>query len=301
MTCYQLKSMTAYGRGISVFSYGRFTVEIQSVNRRYLELNVSLPRLFMRFEVDIRKVIAALVGRGMITVSISWRTDAKQPVSVIPNLSLARGVKSAWEKLALELGMKETIPLELLAQEKDLLFYEEELVDEGIYQSALNSALNEALDALLIMKWQEGEVLAIDLKERLSLLNSTILSIEARSSDGTEKYRQKLTSRLEDLFSGSVENEERILREIALFAEKIDITEEIVRFKSHLDRFENLLEKPLESESESRGKMLDFLLQELLREINTIGSKNSDLATVQQVVTVKSELEKIREQVQNIE
>jgi len=297
----QLKSMTAYGRGSSVFPYGRFTIEIQSVNRRFLEINLSLPRSFMRYEVDIRKQLAVSVGRGMLNVSLSWKSDGAQPVSVMPNLELARALKGAWEKLAQELGINETIPLLLLAQGKELLLYEEEITNDAAYYNAIMAALNEAVAALVAMKRQEGKILAEDLKERLHFLHSKIDCIEVCSGRGVEKYRQKLQSRLEELFSGNPENEERVLREIAVYAERVDITEEIVRFKGHLGQFRSMIEKPLENELETRGKTLDFLLQELLREINTIGSKAADLSIAQHVVVVKSELEKIREQVQNIE
>ena len=296
-----LKSMTAYGRGVVVFSYGRFTIEIQSVNRRYLEINVGLPRQFIRFEIEIRKIISASIGRGMINVSVSWKADAKQPISVTPNLPLAKGVKKAWETLTAELGINESVPLNLLAKEADLLLYEDEFTDEEVYRNALSSAMGEALKALLIMKRQEGATLAKDLKERVKVLQAEIAYIEAHSGEGSEKYRQKLTMRLNEFFTGSSENEERVLREVAVYAERIDVTEEIVRFKSHLVQFGRMVERPLDNELETRGKTLDFLLQELLREINTIGSKASDLGIAQHVITVKSELEKIREQVQNIE
>jgi uncharacterized protein (TIGR00255 family) len=301
MKRYQLKSMTAYGRGSALFPYGRFTIELQSVNRRTLEINLTCPRLFAQFEIEMRKLIAASVGRGVVTATLLWRMDEKQPVTIVPNLSLARSLKNAWERIASELGIEGGVTATLLAQEKDLFFHEEQIGDERVYKEALQRALKEALDALIVMKEQEGEVLAADLKERLSSLREGIGEIAIHSSQGVEKYRQKLTTRLTELFSGAVENEERILREIAVYAERVDITEEIVRFKAHLDRFEHLLDSPLESETETRGKVLDFLIQELLREINTVGSKASDLAIAQLVVMMKGELEKIREQVQNIE
>lgn len=301
MDKFYLKSMTAYGRGVAAFQHGRFTAEIQSVNRRHLEVSVSLPRLFARFEVGIRKQIAAQIGRGAVNVTVSWKTEGSQPVSVVPNLSLARSLKSAWEQLTLELGSKEEVPLSLLARQNDLFLYEEEIVNEELYQKALNSAINEALSALIVMKRREGATLVHDLQIRLKQLTTEIGSIEVLSVGGAEKYRQKLQGRLEELFSGSQENEERILREVAVFAERMDVTEEIVRFRSHLSQFAHLVEKPLENELETRGKTLDFLLQELLREINTVGSKASDATIAHHVVAVKSELEKIREQVQNIE
>ena len=276
-------------------------MDIQSVNRRFLEINVSLPRLLTRFEMDVRKQIAASIGRGMLSVSIGWKTDSHKSISVVPNFALARAIKGAWEQLAEDLWLPKELPLVLLTQEKELLLHEEVMVEESVYQKALAEAVGMALNALLKMKRQEGEALAHDMHERLKILNNEIASIESRASNATEKFRHKLTARLSELFTGTVENEERILREVAVYAEKVDIVEEIIRFKSHLGQFEQTLERPLELTADSRGKILDFLLQELLRESNTIGSKASDLVVAQHVVTLKSELERIREQVQNVE
>lgn len=296
-----LKSMTAYGRGMVVFTYGRLTVEIQSVNRRFLDINIALPRLLTRFEEKIRKAISSQVGRGMVNVSVEWRFESRQSRSILPNLSLARQLKDAWERLAYELGLEAKVDLALLAQEKEILIYEENLEDEEETLKALESALFEALDQLRAMKGKEGNFLAADLKTRVSLLQELVGGIGERAKDHAERYRQKLSQRLEELFSGSASNEERILREVAVYAERIDITEEIVRFKSHLIQFKELLEKPLEIETDTRGRTLDFLIQELNREINTIGSKVLDAEATQKVVLVKSELEKMREQIQNVE
>ncbi len=293
--------MTAYGRGVCDFEFGRITVDIQSVNRRFLEVNVSLPRLLTRFEMDVRKQIAASIGRGMLSVSVGWKTDSNNSISVVPNFALARAIKGAWEQLAEDLWLPKDMPLVLLTQEKDLLLHEEVMVEESVYQKALAEAVGMALQALLKMKRQEGETLAQDVRERLKILNKEIASIDVRAPNATEKFRHKLAARLNELFVGNPENEERVLREVAVYAERVDIVEEIIRFKSHLGQFEQTLDKPLEQTADSRGKILDFFLQELLRESNTIGSKASDLVVAQHVVTIKSELERIREQVQNVE
>ncbi|MCC5832321.1 MAG: YicC family protein [Chlamydiales bacterium] len=298
---FQLKSMTAYGRGASSFAYGSFTVEIQSVNRRYLEVNINLPKLLARFEIPLRKKVSKRVGRGMVNVFVGWRSEVQTPVKVIPNLSLAKGIKSAWEQIAFELGLEASVGLALLAQEKELLSFEEELPEEEGFLKALEESLDEALDHLLEMKEKEGGALAKDLRERTLILDEYISEIEAHAGDGSEKYRRKLIERLGELLGGSPENEERILREVALFAERVDITEEIVRFRSHATQFRQMLEKPPVESAETRGKTLDFLIQELNREINTIGSKAAAIAVTEQVVKAKGELEKMREQVQNIE
>lgn len=298
---FHLKSMTAYGRGVSSFDYGTFTLEIQSVNRRHLEMSISLPRLLSRFEMLIRKTLTEHVGRGMVNVFVGWSSEAKNSVKVIPNFSLARGIKDAWEQIAYDLGLQTDISLSLLAREKDLFLLEEELPDEESFRSALEKGLDEALGYFLKMKKVEGEALSHDLHERLGRLQKWIEAVEVYAPAVPVKYREKLTERLEELFAGSGENEERVLREVALLAERADVTEEIVRFKSHLKQFQERLEEPLVEPTETRGKTLDFLLQELNREVNTVGSKAADLSITQHVVTIKAELEKMREQVQNIE
>jgi uncharacterized protein (TIGR00255 family) len=298
---FQLKSMTAFGRGVADFAYGRFIVEIQSVNRRFLEINLNLPRQFFRYEIEMRKEIAQAVGRGMLNVSLSWKKGGKEPITVTPNVNLARGLNEAWKKLAQELGIREEIPLTLLAQEKEIFLFDEEEGDQAVYQEALFKALRAALDALSHMKTTEGTHLAQDLAKRLILLQEAIHYIKEHAKDAPEKYRHKLMARLEEFVSGNLENRERILHEIALFTDRIDMSEEIARFKSHLAQFESLLHQSYDPRVETRGKTLDFLLQELLRESNTIGSKASDANIAQHVVSIKGELEKIREQVQNIE
>lgn len=299
---FHLKSMTAYGRGASPFPYGTLTVEIQSVNRRHLEVNVNLPRLLIRFEMPIRKKISERIGRGMLNVFVGWRSSSQQSsVKVVPNLTLARGIRNAWEQIAYDLGLEAKIDLSLLHGEKDLLIFEEELPEDESVQKALEICLTEALDRLLEMKEKEGRALSLDLHERQKALSGYLAKIEQLAPEGSEKYRKKLEERLNEFLTGNGDQEERILREVALYAERLDISEEVVRLKSHLEQFILLLETPLTEVAETRGKTLDFLIQELNREINTIGSKASDAAISQWVIKAKSELEKMREQVQNIE
>lgn len=237
----------------------------------------------------------------MVHVSLSWKGESKNPISVTPNITLAKGIKGAWQRLAKELDLAPDIDLKLLLQEKDLLIHEEEIEEEAAYRQALETSLIEALDHLISMKQAEGMSLAQDLKQRIEMIRKTMRDIEGQADGAVEKYRQKLRKRLEEFLSHSSEDEERVLREIALFAERIDITEEIVRFKSHLQQFSYLLETPLKAENETRGKVFDFLIQELNREINTIASKATEKEISERVITVKGEIEKMREQVQNIE
>ena len=281
--------------------HGSFVVEIQSVNRRFVEMNLALPRQFMRFETLLRKKINASVGRGMLQVVVSWKMDQKQSLSLAPNLPLARAIKSAWEELASDLWIENKVPLDLLIQQKDLFISQEDLEDAEVYETPLEEAVAQALEALDSMKKVEGAALAQDLSKRIEVLLETIDQIESLATGLSDKLYEKLSERLKELFEESVANEERVLREVAVFAEKVDVTEEIVRFKSHLQQFSDLLKKSSADAVETRGKTFDFLVQELLREINTVGSKGADAVLTQKVVSIKAELEKMREQIQNIE
>lgn len=289
--------MTAYGRFSLSSKVARFTAEIQSVNRKYLEINVSLPPELMRFEGEVKKWVGEKVGRGQVNIRLTAIFDEATPVVVAPNLSLARQVKKAWDEIAKDLKIKEGFELEMLAGQEGILLFNTEIGNEEEYRKDLYATVEGALKPFLLMKDKEGEALTVDTANRLAKLQGWIDIIATKAPGATAKYRQKLVERIEELLPGAVENEERILREIGLYAEKIDVEEEITRFKSHLKQFHDLLQK----NSGSIGKTLEFMLQELNREINTIGSKSSDVDVSRHVIDVKSELERIREQIQNVE
>ncbi len=294
-----LKSMTAYGRAVLPSSIGRFSVEIQCVNRRFLEISVSLPRDLLRFEQDIKKWVASKISRGQVNISLVAHFVDGNDFVVTPNLPLARQLKVAWKQIAEELDLVEesSLDLTMLAQEKGLFQIEEEFKDEGACRQLLEELFETALVSVVSMRQQEGKALASEIDHRLQLIVKQLELIEENSPHATTRYREKLLHNLEDVLPGASENEERILREVAVYAERIDITEELTRLRIHLEKFHNLLSV----EDKPQGKTLDFLTQELLREINTIGSKSSDVKVTHAVVDVKSELEKIREQLQNVE
>lgn len=292
-----LKSMTAYGRSSVNSSSGQFTVEIQTVNRKYLELNLFLSKELMRFENEIRKWISAKIFRGSVSIKIIAKYVKESPLVVTPNLPLARQIKSAWDKIVEDLDLKRGFDLNLLSREQGILIYEENIGNEEEFLETLRQVVDGAVEETIKMKLKEGIALQSDISRRLTVLGTAIDKIALKAPTAPEKYRQKLLARLEELLPGHTENEDRILREIALFTDKIDISEEITRFNSHLSQFEGLLAQ----DESTIGKTLDFLIQELNREVNTIGSKASDLDVTKNVIEIKSELEKIREQVQNIE
>ena len=293
-----LKSMTAYGRASLNTKVGHFIVEIQSVNRKFLEVNVFLPRELSQFDIELKKWLLPYIARGQVTVKVSVTFEGAVPFIVRPNLPLAHQLKAAWDAIAQDLQLDvEDFDLSLLGRTEGLLSYEENLAEEENYREALKQTLEVALKSFLQMKTQEGAILQADIVQRFEKMRQSLQIIEQKMPFATRRYREKLVSRLEELMPGHIENEERILREIAIFAEKIDITEEMTRFYCHLGHFEEILY----SQALSVGKTLEFVLQELNREVNTIGNKSSDLDIARAVIDIKSELERIREQMQNIE
>lgn len=292
-----LKSMTAYGRASYQSEIGDFVIEIQSVNRKHLEVSVVLPKELSCFEIDLKKWLLPHISRGQVNLKVSVSYENTSPIIVHPNLPLAKQIKHAWDTIAKELKLDDEFDLSLLADVEGILLFEENVQEEDRYLQVLKQALNLALEKFVRMKVHEGIVLQGDILERMQRIYQWMKSIEQKAPTATKKYREKLINRLEELLPGSVENEERILREVAVFAEKVDIAEEITRFFCHMAHFEELIH----SENSSIGKTLEFVLQELNRETNTIGSKSSDLEIARYVIDIKSELERIREQIQNVE
>lgn len=293
-----MRSMTAYGRAAVATRIGLVAFEIQSVNRKFLEINTALPKELLRYEIDVKKWIGQQVSRGQVNIKLSIDYEESFPLIVKPNLPLARQLKAAWDQIADDLGFRkeESVRLDLF-KEEDLLNVELDIKDEKAYREAIKEALDCALKSFLKMKTDEGHVLRQDILDRLSRLKECIDDIAKCGSKATEKYSEKLKARLTEVLSNSIDTEPRILQEVAIFAEKIDIAEELTRFACHLKHFEEVAL----SNTGGIGKTLEFILQELGREINTIGSKASDIAIARRVVDIKSGLEQIKEQIQNIE
>jgi uncharacterized protein (TIGR00255 family) len=284
-----MKSMTGYGRGKAGASGLHIIVEIQSVNRRHLEISTHLPRSLSPFESDARHFLQTQASRGHLTVRAQALFEHDNHFDVHPNLALAKELKKGWDNLRKELG-GESFKLEWLKDIPELFthtYHEEK--SEKVKEYFLSS-LEKAFSALDKMRKTEGKELEVDKKKRIQLLKKAIVSIEEIAPQTVEKMKDKLRSRIQEFVEVSTEDE-RLLKEIAIFAERVDITEEIVRFKAHLKSLEK----------ETSGKTLEFILQELGREINTIGSKSQDFQISQGVIAIKSELEKLKEQAQNVE
>lgn len=291
--------MTAFGRAKVITSIGRFSCEIQSVNRRYLEVVSFLPSELAAFEVDIKRWVGERLNRGNVTVRVSAHLEGTGPIRVSPNLTMARQIKQACDQMSSELGLLESIhfPLEVLARNKDVWVYETDPVEEEVYRSALKDVVDQALQGLMGLKIKEGQALGDDLLQRVNILGELIASVEDLAPDQPQRIHDKLKERMERLLPGYEDQEDRLLRELCIYIEKYDIAEEITRFRFHLSQLRELVTQ----DALASGKKMDFTVQELHREINTIGSKSSDAKIARQVVEAKSELERIREQLQNVE
>ncbi|NLC77542.1 MAG: YicC family protein [Clostridia bacterium] len=289
-------SMTGYGRGQSQGFGRRITVEMKSVNHRFLEIQVKLPRQYNPFEEKVKNLIKEAVVRGRVDTYINIEETEEIPRSVKVDKELAIAYYNSLKELGELLQIPQNISLFELCQLPDVLKVEEQELDLEDFWQVVEEAVSMALKGMTAMRETEGRQLAEDLRHRGDNIRSSLAIIEGRSAIMTDLYRQKLLERLQELHIDVAIDEQRVAMEVAILAERSAITEELVRMKSHLKQLATTLES-----SEPMGRKLDFLVQELHREINTIGSKAGDLEISRQVVEVKSELEKIREQVQNLE
>ncbi len=291
-----IKSMTGYGKYEASSESGRIIVEIRSVNHRYSELSVKLPRALLALENNVRKTVAERIKRGKIEVYV--QQDGVTAAGGLPtvNIPLAKAYYEAFSRMKEALGLYDPVPLSLIAAQKDLLVTEENGVRGDDLHDTLIAAVRGAVDNLDAMRSREGVALLEDLQERRNLLSGLVEKIKGRTPLAVAENLARYKTRVMQLAGDSGVDEGRVAQEIALMAERWDINEELVRFNSHLKQFDETLEilEPI-------GRKLDFLIQELNREVNTIGSKANDAEITSFIVELKAELEKIREQVQNIE
>lgn len=292
-----VKSMTGFGRGDSQIGDKHFQVELKSVNHRYTDISIKIPKKFTYLEENIRKIIKEYIQRGRIEVYITYQNIGENDVKVGVDIALAQEYLGALLKIKNNLSIKDDITTSLIARYPDVINIEKKEENEEELWKCLEKALTSALKELISMRKDEGFELNSDLINRLNKTKKFVEKIKERSPSIVQEYRQKLKERITE-----ISNEEfllddgRLAAELALFADKSNITEEIVRLYSHIEQFKNIL-----NEDATIGRKLDFLLQEMNREVNTIGSKASDLSISNLVINIKSELEKMREQVQNIE
>ncbi len=290
-----IKSMTGYGRGEAKHEGLQFSVEIKAVNHRYGDVNIKAPRLLSSLEPELKKRVQSQLKRGKIDVFISQDNSSRLAAVPVVAEDLARAYMAAFGRLQEVSGLSGSVSVEFLASQKDVLQIQDAELSVDDMRACLFDALDNALAAIIAMRRCEGDATAADMHLRLESLTAILSSIETVAPVVPLEWQQKLQERLAKLQDNGGDPQ-RIAQEIAIFADRCDISEEITRFKSHLQQFTDLL-----NEEEPVGRQMDFLVQELNREANTMGSKSNDATLTRHVVALKSELEKIREQVQNIE
>ena len=291
-----VKSMTGYGRAVETVNGREFTVEIRSVNNRYLDCNVKLPRMISFAEDAVKQMVKAAVSRGKVDVFISINSEAADDVLVTLNKPVLEGYLNAMRQIADDYGVRDDISVMGLARMPDVLLVEKPQVDEEQLQNDLLSVVKKALDAYDVMRVREGAALEADLRSRAATILELVGQVEQASPETVNEYRTRLENKLREVLENTAIDESRILTEAAIFADKVAVDEETVRLRSHLAQMDQML-----SGNGGIGRKLDFLLQEMNREANTTGSKCSDVKIARIVVDIKAELEKIREQTQNIE
>ncbi len=290
-----MKSMTAYARGEKVWENLTFTLEIRTLNHRYRDIVLKVPQKLFLLEERIKRLISTYIHRGRVDCIIKMSGNIEELNTITINWEAARAYKKLLEQLKTGLSLKGEITVDMFLGVKDIFTTEEEESDCELFWPPLEEALREILGKINEMRQKEGENLKEDLEKRLTYVKELVEAIEGQAPKVIENYRQRLKQRIKEIIGQEVD-ESRLVQEVAFWAERSDITEEIVRLKSHIKQFANLL-----NTDEPIGRKLDFLLQEMHRETNTLGVKANDTFISQQVVEIKTELEKMRQQVQNIE
>ena len=290
-------SMTGYGKGENNDGKRSITAEIKTINNRYCDINIKTPRHLRLFEDNIRKILKNSIQRGRIDVYINIDYISESDTVILPNLSLAKQYKDAIDKIKLELGINGNPSLDTIIRFQDVLIAKEDDPDDDGLRICLESAMNEAVKNLLSMRAKEGMELKTDMSLSITKILILMEVISENSHTIVDDYKNKFVDRIKELLGNTYElDENRLYNEIVIYADKSDINEEIVRFGSHMAQLSDALDM-----GGTIGRKLDFIIQEANREINTIGSKVSNLDIIQVVIEIKNLLEKIREQVQNIE
>ena len=290
-----VKSMTGYGRAVETVNGREFTVEVRSVNNRYLDCTVKLPRGLSFGEDAVKQAVKATISRGKVDVFVSVRSEGAQDTAVSLNKPMVEGYLAALKQLQADYGVTGEITVSMLAGLPDVLL-DKPQVDEAQLLADFLSVAEKALASFDAMRTTEGAALAEDLRSRGETILSLVSQVEAGSPQTVADYRARLEAKLQEVLANTSIDESRILTEAAIFADKVAVDEETVRLRSHLSQMNTML-----ASGGPIGRKLDFLLQEMNREANTIGSKCSDVRLARVVVEIKAELEKIREQTQNIE
>ena len=291
-----VKSMTGYGRAVETVNGREFTVEIRSVNNRYLDCTVKLPRSFSFAEEAVKAAVKAAVSRGKVDVYISVRSETEADVQVTLNKPVVEGYLAAMRQMVSDYGVTDDISVSTLSRMSDVFVVDKPKADEDQLKADLLSVVDKALQAYDAMRVTEGLALENDLRSRANTILELVAQVEELNPKTVSDYRKRLEEKMREVLENKSIDESRILTEAAIFADKVAVDEETVRLRSHLEQMDEMLRG-----NGGIGRKLDFLLQEMNREANTTGSKCSDVKVARIVVDIKAELEKIREQTQNIE
>ncbi len=288
--------MTGYGRAVETVNGREFTVELRSVNNRYLDCSVKLPRSLSFGEDAVKQAVKNTISRGKVDVYITVRSETADTAKVTLNTAMVEGYLAAMQQMAENYSVKNDISVSLLSRMPEVFSVEKPEVDEEQLLSDLMGVANKALANFDAMRTTEGKALENDLRSRGETILGLVSQVEAGNAQTVIDYRTRLENKLREVLENTAIDESRILTEAAIFADKVAVDEETVRLRSHLAQMNTML-----TSGGAIGRKLDFLLQEMNRETNTIGSKCTDVRLARVVVEIKAELEKIREQTQNIE
>jgi len=291
-----LHSMTAFGRGEAVADGYRFTVELRTLNHRFCDIRIKLPRRYTDFEEEIKRKLSSQFSRGRIEVNVV----ADETLDKVQHLTVDTELAETYKRLLLDLidklGIEAGLRLDTLLHFRDIFVFKEDEESRGQAWKVMETALDQGVEQCIYMRREEGSAIEADFNARLNQLETLGSEIESRAVLVVLDVRERLQKRIEELLGQGELDESRLAQEVAILAEKSDVTEELIRFKSHVQQFGNLLDA-----SGPRGRQLEFVLQEMHREINTIGSKANDVEIGQIVIQIKTELERFREQLQNVE
>ena len=291
-----IKSMTGFGRYEMADEKRKITVEMKAVNHRYLDMNLKMPKKFSFFESSIRGTLKKYIQRGKVDIYITYEDFTENNVSIRYNQDIAEEYMKYLDQMADHFSLEKDIRVSTLSRYPEVLSMEEQVMDEEEIWKNLEHAVSKAAEAFVDTRIKEGENLKQDLIKKLDGMLELVAYIEERSPEIIEAYKTKLEDKVKELLSETQIDENRILTEVTIFADKICVDEEIVRLKSHITSTKSTLE-----EGGSIGRKLDFIAQEMNREANTILSKSNDLDTSNKAIDLKTEIEKVREQIQNIE
>lgn len=293
---FTVTSMTGFGRAKKSFDGFDVTVEIKSVNHRFFEFSSRVPRAYMFLDEKLKSCLQERISRGKVEASVMIEDTSGTSLSLQINKDYANAYISALRQLGKEYHLKDDLKLSSLVSNNDILIPKKKEIDEKVLTDAVILTAKDALDVFVNMRATEGERLVNDVTSRANIILDKVAFVEARSPETVKEYRIKIEQKIKDLIGDVQVDEQRLLTETAIFADKIAVAEETVRLRSHIKEMFNLF-----SNGGAIGRKLDFIVQEMNREANTIGSKASDMEIAKTVVDIKAEIEKIREQIQNIE